>query len=86
MLLKGEVGQAYNAANERTYCSIAEMAQKIAKMADVQVKFEIQDGKKLEYPPTLYMDLDTSYLQKLGWNPCIWGGIEEMFIKMVSSF
>lgn len=30
VLLKGENGEAYNAANEETYCSIYEMAQLVA--------------------------------------------------------
>lgn len=69
ILLKGESGKAYNAADESTYCSIAEMAERVAKMGGVQVKFDIQDRKSLGYPDAVYMDLDTSLLQGLGWIP-----------------
>ena len=31
VLLKGEAGQAYNAANPETYCSVKEMAEMVAK-------------------------------------------------------
>ena len=72
VLLKGESGKAYNAANEETYCSIAQMAREVAKMGGIQVRFELQEEKKLGYPKTLYMDLDTSFIRSLGWQP---GGV-----------
>ncbi len=67
VLLKGEAGKAYNAADESTYCSIKEMAEMVAKTGGVKVRYELQDPKSLCYPDTLYMDLDTAGLQKLGW-------------------
>lgn len=74
VLLKGQPGTAYNAANEETYCSIAEMARRMAAMGGIQVKFDLQDEKKNGYPPPLYMDLDTSRLRTLGWKPSIQAG------------
>lgn len=68
VLLKGQDGQAYNAANEETYCSIAEMARKIAEQGGIHVQFELQDEGLLGFPRTLYMDLDCSKLRKLGWS------------------
>ena len=38
VLLKGESGQAYNAANKETYCSIYEMAQLVAKECAEEAK------------------------------------------------
>lgn len=67
ILLKGSAGQAYNVANENTYCSIADMAEKIAKQGGIKVRYDIQDESKNGYPKTLYMDLDTSMLCGLGW-------------------
>ena len=69
IMLKGNAGQAYNAANENTYCSIAEMAQKLALEAGIQVEFDVQDNSVNGFPDTLYMDLDTSSLKGLGWIP-----------------
>ncbi len=69
VLLKGKNAQAYNAADERTYCSIAEMAQKVAEMGGIQVKFDLVDENVMGYPKTLYMDLDTSLIRSLGWIP-----------------
>lgn len=68
VLLKGKAGQAYNAADESTYCSIAQMAQRIAEMGGIGVRYEIEDTRKNGYPETLYMDLDTGLLKQLGWS------------------
>ncbi len=69
ILLKGISGTAYNVADENTYCSIADMAEKAAKSGNINVRFEIEDEKENGYPDPLYMDLDTSRLKELGWTP-----------------
>lgn len=69
VLLQGKNGQAYNAADEDTYCSIAEMAEKIAVNAGIQIKYNIENEAQNGFPPTLYMDLSTELLKKLGWKP-----------------
>lgn len=69
VLLNGKAGEIYNAADEGTYCSIAEMAEQVAKSAGIEVVYDIQDTVANGFPDTLYMDLDTSKLQKLGWCP-----------------
>lgn len=67
ILLKGVPGSAYNAADESTYCSIAEMARRVAAQGDVKVRFDLQDERGNGFPPPLYMDLDTNCLRDLGW-------------------
>lgn len=67
VLLKGENGQAYNAADERTYCSVAQMAQKVAGAYGIGVRFQPEDGQEHGYAGLLFMDLDTARLKKLGW-------------------
>lgn len=69
VLLNGKAGEIYNAADESTYCSIAEMAEQVAKSAGIEVVYDIQDTAANGFPDTLYMNLDTSKLQKLGWCP-----------------
>lgn len=69
VLLNGKAGEIYNAADESTYCSIAEMAEQVAKSAGIEVVYDIQDTAANGFQDTLYMDLDTSKLQKLGWCP-----------------
>lgn len=67
VLLAGKAGHAYNAASEDTYCSIAEMAEKIAQEYDIKVRFDLQDTSKLGFAAPLCMNLSTEALQKLSW-------------------
>jgi nucleoside-diphosphate-sugar epimerase len=85
LLLRGQDGQAYNAANEDTYCSIREMADLVARTCGprpVAVRVEPQDGERLGYAPTLKMDLDTGKLRALGWQPTV--GLEDMYRRMTA--
>lgn len=70
VLLKGENGQAYNAANEATYCSVYEMAKMAAHECagdEINVQIRPEDVARYGYAPVLRMNLDTSKLQALGW-------------------
>lgn len=82
VLLRGESGKAYNAANEETYCSIAEMAELVAKDAGVRVKYDFPDEPSKEYPETLYMDLDTGKLRNLGWIQGEGNDLSKMYRRM----
>lgn len=84
VLLKGDNGQAYNAANESTYCSIFEMANFVKeRLANnkINVIIEVEDEKKFGYAPTLKMNLNTSKLRLLGWKPE--RDLEYMFSSMI---
>lgn len=70
IMLNGVPGHAYNAADEDTYCSIAEMAERVAADAGIDVEYDIQDEVINGFPQTLYMNLDTTALKELGWMPC----------------
>ncbi len=87
VLAGGTAGEAYNAANESTYCSIYEMACTVADVcADGAIEVEIReraDAAKLGYAPTLHMNLDTSKLRSLGWEPKV--GLVEMYRRMIAS-
>lgn len=86
VLLAGEDGEAYNAANEATYCSIREMADLVARTVGpvpVAVRVEAQDSAGLGYAPPRQMDLDASKLRALGWQPTV--GLEEMYRRMAAT-
>lgn len=74
VLVEGKKGEAYNAANESTYCSIREMAETVAvQVAEKWIRVKIEPDRELEsargYAPVLKMNLDTTKLRKLGWKP-----------------
>lgn len=85
ILLKGCAGQAYNVANESTYCSIAEMAEKVAAQGGIKVRYDIQPETLNGFLNTLYMYLDTGLLKSLGWYPK-GGGIADMYRQLVVDF
>lgn len=86
VLLRGDPGEAYNGANESTYCSIREMAELVAaECADGKIGVRIEeeaDPGRLGYAPTLHMNLDTAKLQALGWKPV--RGLAEMYRRMIA--
>ena len=86
VLMKGGTGEAYNAANEETYCSIYEMARMVAEEIGggrIRVRIEELEDNKEGYAPTLHMNLDTTKLKRLGWKPKT--GLPEMYRKMIAS-
>jgi dTDP-glucose 4,6-dehydratase len=87
ILLKGELGKAYNVTNMNTACSIKEMAQLVCDIfseSNIQVKIDIPDNvASFGYNPEMIIRLDSSRLESLGWTPQI--GMDEMFKRLVAS-
>ena len=87
VMLRGEDGTAYNAANEDTYCSIREMAEMVARecaAGRIGVRIEAEeDPSRLGYAPTLHMNLDTSRLRSLGWKPVY--GLADAYRRMMKT-
>ncbi len=81
VLIKGEAGEIYNAANEDTYCSVKDMAQLVASIGGINVEYDIDDKNDRGYLDTLYMNLDTSKLKSLGWRAET--GLKEGFKRQV---
>ena len=71
VLAHGKRGEAYNAANEDTYCSIYEMACLVAEkfgQGKTSVRIcEADDISRFGYAPTLKMNLSARKLNGLGW-------------------
>ncbi len=87
VMTEGKVGEAYNGANEDTYCSIRQMAELVAKeCAEGRIRVEVEPNKELRekmgYGPVLRMNLNTEKLRKLGWKPEV--GLSEMYRRMIS--
>ncbi len=85
VLIKGECGEAYNAANEATYCSIYEMACMVASECaggKIKVVIDESDANDFGYAPTLKMNLSCEKLSRLGWKASV--GLEAMFGRLIS--
>lgn len=86
ILLKGVPGQAYSVANDKTYCSIAEMAEVVVESIGrnaSKVIYDIQDIGKYGYADTLYMYLDTYKIRRLGWEAKI--DLKDMYKRMAKA-
>ena len=71
VLLKGEPGETYNAANPATYCSIWEMGELVAREVaggKIRVRTE-ENGDASRYPAPSFLNMDIAKIQKLGWEP-----------------
>lgn len=84
ILLKGEDGQVYNAANTNTYCSIKEMADMVVREfghGDIDVKFINDKKESKKFSPPHFYNLDTTKLEQMGWNANI--GLKDMYERML---
>lgn len=85
ILTKGEPGEAYTVANPDTYCSIIDMAKMVTSDVagnDINVKIEV-DNVDRGYAPELYMKLDISKIEGLGWEPIV--GLRQMYHRMIEN-
>lgn len=72
ILIKGKNGEAYNVANSDIIVSILELAEKMLSYSTkkLQVHFHLEDDLMLRgYNPEIKVILDTTKLEKLGWEP-----------------
>ena len=85
LLLKGEDGQAYNAANEDTYCSIFEMASMVSSEfgRNTNVRIDESVGRNRGFAPVLHMNLDTEKITRLGWKPGY--SLHAMYSNLIST-
>lgn len=71
VLLKGEPGETYNAANPDTYCSIFEMGEMVAEeIAGGRIRVRVdENGDASRYPAPSFLNMDIAKILKLGWKP-----------------
>jgi dTDP-glucose 4,6-dehydratase len=86
LLEKGARGQAYNAANEDSYCTIAEMAELVSSLAGIPVKICSDDrqSKSRGFMHTHKLNLCSEKLRTLGWEPVV--DLPEMYQSLIASF
>jgi dTDP-glucose 4,6-dehydratase len=84
LMVLGEKGNAYNVAQSNEILTIAETAEMIAhNIAHDQIKvvYDLKDMPEYAVNRNLYLNLDTSKLEKLGWNAMV--GVEEAYLRMI---
>ena len=84
VLLKGENGKCYNAANPATYCSVLEMAQLVGQLFSegrTKVIFSTDPRDAQKYPPGHKLKLDVSRLASLGWHA--YTALPDMYLRMI---
>ena len=81
IMLKGEVGEAYNVAHEETYISARGMAEYLRQNVNpsISVRFELNDN--MGYAPVTKLRLSAQKLISLGWKPRY--GLKEMFERLI---
>ncbi|WP_070041587.1 NAD-dependent epimerase/dehydratase family protein [Robinsoniella peoriensis] len=87
ILLKGNIGEAYNVANKKTSISIKDMAELVAdkienRLIDVEICIET-DIEKFGYNPTTVACLAVTKLESLGWTAKV--DLEDMFRNTIES-
>lgn len=87
IMMKGEIGEAYNISNEETNMSIKDMAQLVAtKIALGKIKVIIdipENSKKLGYAPDTKLKLNANKLKNLGWEPRY--NLIQMYERLIAS-
>lgn len=87
LLTRGDAGQAYNVANEETFCSIKEMAEMFIRVksgACSHLVFDIpEDSNKYGYAPSSILKLSADKMRLLGWKPLM--NMENMAMRLMES-
>lgn len=86
ILLCGQNGEAYNAGNPKTYCSIVEMAKIVAQEIGknkIQVIIQSNNFNNSKFPPSHHLYLDTNKIARTGWIPS--KNLLEMYSRMIES-
>lgn len=83
LLQKGKNGEAYNAANESSYCSILELANHFVDKFGNNIRVVVDESKAIGrgFAPVLHMNLDTQKIAKLGWRPAY--SLNQMLFNLI---
>lgn len=82
LLIKGVNGDAYNVANENTYCSIREMAEFVRDEFAREINILVRNVNSSIYPSDTKLRLAVGKMKSLEWSPrfCM----REMFDSLIS--
>lgn len=86
-LAYGEPGNAYNAGNDSTYCTVKEMAEMVLRKFGAReaiVRRKIDKNREATFRKSTDLHLDCSKLKKLGWIPK--DNLGSMYQSMIDSW
>ncbi len=84
ILVGGKAGEAYNVANEDTFCTILEMANMVAAEfaeGQIAVTHVDDDGRLATFRKSKSLRLSSAKLRELGWSPRV--SLKGMFERML---
>ena len=84
LLERGADATPYTVANEATFCSVREMAERLVAAhpeSGSRLVFDVSEEAARSYPPPSRLKLDSSRLRALGWEPKV--GLMEAFRRMM---
>lgn len=86
LAVRGQAGEAYNVANEQTFCSVWEMARMVADSFGMttQVTRVVDEEAARRYAVSGRIWLDTSKLRALGWTPT--RDLPDMYERMMADW
>lgn len=83
ILLKGESGEAYNAAHPESYTSILEIAEMLQREFAPAIEVRVELQKDHPYPQESHLNLSVAKLEALGWRAQV--PLPEMFFRLIES-
>ena len=86
ILEKGVAGEAYTVANEATFCTIREMAERLIAAhpeSGSKLVIDTAGAETRGFAPPFRMNLDCAKLRALGWEPKV--GLVEMYDRMMAA-
>lgn len=83
ILLKGQNGEAYNVANDKTYITIRDMAELLRDRFNPEIKVVVESHPEMGYAPVTKLHLSAEKLKTLGWLPKY--NLKEMFNRLICS-
>ena len=83
---RGTMGEAYNVANDATFCSIYEMAQMVAEEfgPNTRVERNVDESAAKKYAVSGRIWLDTGKLRHLGWSASC--SLRDMYARMIEDW
>lgn len=82
ILLRGEIGEAYNVANEKTFISAKDIAKYLKENVNTGISVRVELRNSMGYAPATLLRLDTHKIESLGWKSAY--DLKEILERLIS--